>query len=327
MATIPRVITRHTAQEAAFLWLLRDGAVAPHYKLRDLANLDQRVEAHIDGLRIAGDAGWELVAEQLEEHPEPGEAFAAAVLAVESGNQGHIALVLKAAAVPALGRAVASARSGGSPRQPPRIRFFTCNSMPNPRSAASALPPGPSGVSIRANGSKRRSAMPIPGSGLGLKAVGELGDLNLLALARSYLKDENAAVRANAAWTWRYSAATFLASISCRIWPCYPAHFNCRPFMSRCGEWNSPPPAVGSPCWPRCRPRPGCPCRHRGARRCLIGAAIVGRLKTPALARLAGEAFEMITGADISYEDLDGKKPEGFEAGPTENADDDDSGP
>src|ERR1035441_4053761 len=32
----------------------------------------------------------------------------------------------------------------------------------------------------------------------------------------------------------------------------------------------------------------------------------------------------MITGVDIAFEDLDGEKPEGFEAGPTENPEDED---
>ena len=52
---IPHIIDQH-AEEAAFLWLLRSNAVsAPHYDLDDLSGLDERVEAHIDGLRIAGD--------------------------------------------------------------------------------------------------------------------------------------------------------------------------------------------------------------------------------------------------------------------------------
>lgn len=51
------IVSQH-AEEAAFLWLLRDRAVyAPHYSLADLSELDDRVEAHLDGLRIAGDAG------------------------------------------------------------------------------------------------------------------------------------------------------------------------------------------------------------------------------------------------------------------------------
>jgi len=40
--------------------------------------------------------------------------------------------------------------------------------------------------------------------------------------------------------------------------------------------------------------------------------------------RVAGESFSLITGANIAYEDLDGEKPDGFEAGPTENPEDED---
>jgi len=42
----------------------------------------------------------------------------------------------------------------------------------------------------------------------------------------------------------------------------------------------------------------------------------------PELARVAGEAFTMITGVDIAYEDLEGAWPEGFVAGPTEDPED-----
>jgi hypothetical protein len=60
---IKHIVEQH-AEEAAFLWLLRDAAVgAPHYDLKDLARLDERVEAHLDGLRIAGVEGWEICRE------------------------------------------------------------------------------------------------------------------------------------------------------------------------------------------------------------------------------------------------------------------------
>lgn len=46
---IPHIISQH-AEEAAFLWLLRDNACcAPHYSLKDLAKLDDRVEAQLTG--------------------------------------------------------------------------------------------------------------------------------------------------------------------------------------------------------------------------------------------------------------------------------------
>ena len=44
------VLSQH-AENASFLWELRNRAVAaPHYSLADLAKLDLRVEANLDGL-------------------------------------------------------------------------------------------------------------------------------------------------------------------------------------------------------------------------------------------------------------------------------------
>ena len=45
IAVIESIVEQH-AEEAAFLWLLRDAAVqAPHYSLNDQAGLDERVES------------------------------------------------------------------------------------------------------------------------------------------------------------------------------------------------------------------------------------------------------------------------------------------
>jgi len=49
---------------------------------------------------------------------------------------------------------------------------------------------------------------------------------------------------------------------------------------------------------------------------------LIDQMKVPKLARVAGASFSLITGSNISYEDLDSEKPEGFEAGPTENPED-----
>src|SRR5262245_43424927 len=96
---IETVIHQH-AEEAAFLWLLRNMAVLqPHYSLTDLAELDSRVEAHLDGLRIAGDAGWKICKEVLSEEGA-GEVFAKAVLAFESGDKTRIQEVLEVASAP-----------------------------------------------------------------------------------------------------------------------------------------------------------------------------------------------------------------------------------
>ena len=93
---INEVVLQH-AEEAAFHWILRDAAVAaPHYDVKDLAELDDKVDAHLDGLRIAGDAGWELCQEELN-WQEPGEVFVAAVMAYESGVEERVEQVLDVA--------------------------------------------------------------------------------------------------------------------------------------------------------------------------------------------------------------------------------------
>jgi len=44
---IEDILTQH-AEDVAFLWLLRNTAVTqPHYDLDDLAELDNRIEAHL----------------------------------------------------------------------------------------------------------------------------------------------------------------------------------------------------------------------------------------------------------------------------------------
>ncbi len=94
---IPEIVSQH-AEEAAFLWLLRDRALgAPHYSLAHLTNLDGRIEAHLDGLRIAGDEGIE-VCKRCWALKDAGEVFAASELAFESGDGERIRAALEPAA-------------------------------------------------------------------------------------------------------------------------------------------------------------------------------------------------------------------------------------
>src|SRR5262249_33712388 len=106
---ILEILERH-AEEAAFLWLLRDAAAtAPHHDRRALGELDERVEAHLDGLRVGGAAGLGRASEALDPG-DPGTVFAAAVLAVEQGDEARTGAALAAAeADPAAGRAMVSA--------------------------------------------------------------------------------------------------------------------------------------------------------------------------------------------------------------------------
>ncbi len=49
---------------------------------------------------------------------------------------------------------------------------------------------------------------------------------------------------------------------------------------------------------------------------------LINQMAIPEYARVAGEAFSMITGVDLAFEDLDTDWPEGFKAGPTEEPED-----
>src|SRR6202521_5606257 len=86
---IDTIVTQH-AEETSFLWVQRGAAVrSPHFSLRHLARQDERVAAHIDGLRVAGEAG--LRACEAQSVPqEPGAVFAAMVLALEIKHLARI---------------------------------------------------------------------------------------------------------------------------------------------------------------------------------------------------------------------------------------------
>jgi hypothetical protein len=73
-------ILRQHAEQAAFLWTVYDRArlfpeANPEMDELRISRLLERLEAHLDGLRLAGSAGQTLAAERYAEYPEPGELF------------------------------------------------------------------------------------------------------------------------------------------------------------------------------------------------------------------------------------------------------------
>ena len=99
-------IVAQFADEASFLWSRRDTAVgAPHFTLKDLWGLDERLEAHVDGLRVAGPLGWEACKANLNPK-EPESLFPAAVLAFESCSDLRLKTLFDAADGDGKGRIV-----------------------------------------------------------------------------------------------------------------------------------------------------------------------------------------------------------------------------
>ncbi len=84
------------AIDAAFLWLLRSVAVdQPHYASEDLAALEGRLEAQLDGLMTAPELGWSAAEAGLELE-EAGEVFTAACAALRSREMARIQQAVEA---------------------------------------------------------------------------------------------------------------------------------------------------------------------------------------------------------------------------------------
>ncbi|MCD4762527.1 MAG: TIGR02270 family protein [Desulfobacterales bacterium] len=325
IAVIESIVEQH-AEEAAFLWILRDAAVqAPHYSLNDLADLDERVEAHIDGLRVAGDAGWSICVNALEQE-EPGEVFAAAFLAFESGQDQRIKMVLEAAATdPELSRGLISAlgwlRFDQVKEHVDQLLRSLTSELRRIGIAASAVhrqDPGPALVDALNDENTFLKARAI-------RAAGELGRIDLLPMLKNQLAAENKDCQFWAGWSAvllgdRGEALEFLKTFATSESPFRESALNLTlRVMDNTSAQNWLKEMFQQPDW---------------LRYTVIGAGvarnpvripwIIEHMEVPELSRVAGEAFTMITGVDLAYEDLEGEWPEGFEAGPTEEPEDED---
>jgi hypothetical protein len=79
-------IVRQHAEMAALLWTVYDHHLLhpdenPEMDEERLDRLVARLEAHLDGLRVAGAAGRQIAQALYDEYPEPGELFVLRMLA------------------------------------------------------------------------------------------------------------------------------------------------------------------------------------------------------------------------------------------------------
>ncbi|MBZ9734246.1 hypothetical protein LB534_04440 [Mesorhizobium sp. CA18] len=81
-------IVRQHAEMAAFLWAVYDWHLLnpdqnPDMDEVRMGRLVERLDAHLDGLRIAGEIGRRIAEERLREFPEAGELFVVRMLSTE----------------------------------------------------------------------------------------------------------------------------------------------------------------------------------------------------------------------------------------------------
>lgn len=324
MSQVIESIVEQHADEAAFLWMLRDHAVrAPHYDLKDLAALDERVEAHIDGLRVADTFGWTLC-EQALACGQPGEAFAAGVLALESGASEKLDTVVACVdAAPTACRGLLSAFGWVHPG----VLQGTVKTL---LSSASSLHRRLGLVACALHRVDAGDALPaaIEDADLLLshrasRAAGELGRVDVLNTLTTHLNANDDISRTYAAWSSvllgdRGAGLETLRAIAQGDSPLNMTALDLSlrastPDTAR--RWLKPLADAGR------------------MREVIQAAGIVGdplyipwlikHMQTPAVARVAGEAFSMITGVDIAYDDLEGEWPGEFTAGPNDDPNDD----
>ena len=321
---VATVLMQH-ASEGPFLWESRQHAkAAPDYSLADLARLDQRVEAHIDGLRVAGEEGWQLARKELA-WKEPGEAFAASILAFESNHPRRIAEILGiASAVPKLARGVISALGWMDYEQAaPHIARLCTSELRSHRRigiAAAAIhrqDPGRALHDALSSGDPLLRARAV-------RAVGELARTDLVPLLQQELSSKDRGCRFWSAWSSALlsgygSSIQVLQSIAASPGPFRERALRLALRRITLLSAHAVIQQLGRDL--------------QSLRFAVLGAGILGdpalvpwlikQMAIPALARVAGEAFTMISGADLAYLDLDCKAPEDFEVGPNEDPQDD----
>ena len=319
---ISSIVSQH-AEEAAFLWLLRSNAThAPHYSLKDLAKLDGRVEAHLDGLRVASEAGWELCKAGLG-NEENGEVFAASVMAFESGIEARIQAVLDVVMVkPELVCGMVSALGWCTIEQAsPHVQRLLSSQVHLHRQigmAGCAVHRVDPGLALTQAVTSRNLALRAPA----LKAVGELGRRDLLSALRENLKAEDESVCYWAAWSGALlgesAAIPLLQRLAERVHP--KREVACAMVLRRMS-------AEQAQAWMKTLASSPTTLRLAMQAAGVIGDPanipwLIQQMANPNMARVAGESFTYITGIDLAYDDLDTDKPEGFEGGPTENPED-----
>jgi uncharacterized protein (TIGR02270 family) len=315
---IPEVIDQHL-ENVTSLWLVRDRAAgASSSRLADLVRLDERIEAHIDGLRIAATGGWSASSDELAAG-DAGDWFAAGVLAAESDGPDRFDQMIERADA----RAAATAGEPYHRAYDPwrgLVSALAWVERPHAAAAIGRLLDAPHArarwLGVAACGARRWVGQPRLETALAdhpeplvraraARAMGELGKTDSRAKLAALLGDTDEDCRFWAAWSAaRLGAGEGVEALA--------------PFARSSG----PRRARALDLLLRCLPMERAHAFLRqlaqdpGLGRTVIQATaaigdgnylpwLVRQTGEPSVARVAGNAFAAITGADLAANDLD----------------------
>jgi uncharacterized protein (TIGR02270 family) len=318
-------IIRQHAEDTAVLHGIRTTLiVAPHVKLKHIRRFDDRLAAHLDGLTVAGEQCWPTVDAALE-NPFAGAVFAVAITAIEGKSTKRLNHLY------ALAEALPETQSG-------LVSAFGWVEQEQLRGIVSGLLASPNGFLRRVGlaacaihrvdpGKARDLALEAPASALrarALRAAGELGRRDLLPTCLSMLKAEDPESRFWAAWS-----AVLLGNRSAALDALKTTGEISGPFRSRALRLSLlAMEQEEARAWLRQLAKD-----PENMRWLIQGSGIAGdpayvpwliqHMTDKKIARLAGEAFSLITGLDLAYLDLEIKPPEGgSDAGPNDDPND-----
>ena len=331
---IPEIVEQH-CENAASLWLIRDNAVAvSSFRLADLVRLDERVEANLDGLRIAEMNGWTASSDELDDGGA-GDFFVAGVLAVESNDPDRFGKIIELA----YARAAKVASEPYHPADDPWRGLVSALAWAERAHAEAAIDrlldtprPRTRWLGVAACGARRLVRQPNLEAALddpeplvrarAARTMGELGGAAPRAKLNALLTDPDEDCRFWAAWSASrlgttegvHALAEFARSPGPRCDGALDVLLRCLP-MDRAHAFLQQ--LARDPTLHRTV------IRSAGA----IGDGnyipwLVRQTSEPSVARIAGNAFATITGADLVQNDLDRKPPADFDSRPEDDPED-----
>jgi uncharacterized protein (TIGR02270 family) len=325
--SIPRVmpaIVQQHADDAASIHSTRSALVrAPHVKLRHLRNFDDRLNAHLEGLRIAGAAADSICAAALES-AGIGEIFVATMRALDGRDAtGLRRLLAMSESVTGYRRGLISA-FGWTAKEGLRGvvgKFLTSGNAFERLVALAAC--GMHRVDPSLGPARRLEDTDPTVRARAYRTAAELGKREFVSFLAAVAKDEESACQFWAAWSAvllgdRHSAHSLLTHMGRQA-----GSFRSRAFQLSIQAMS------GGEAHAFLQSLARDPMEIRDVVR---GAGLVGEVgylpwliqmmsEDPA-ARLAGESFSLITGLDIAWHNLDRPRPKDFESGPNDDPND-----
>ena len=322
LLVLQEVLSMH-CDEVGSLWNARIGLMRDaHVALGDLQRHDERIAAHLDGVLVAGEAGRETC-RQLLDAPDTGVLFLLTVRTLEDDParmEGLFDLVKTSNEY----RRGLLAGFGWVDRDRLRGVVAALLRSPDPLrrlfgAAACSMHRTDPGVASRFQDEDAAVRARI------FRAAGELGRHEFVSLCARSMADEDPACQFWAAWSAvllgdRQASLAKLATLAFVEGPCRTHAFRVALLAAKVDQahvWLQSHAA--DPEQLRVRLRGA---GYVGDPRYIPW--LIGCMSDDRFARLAGEAFTMITGVDLSRPPFERQRPDNFESGPSDDPEDDD---